>query len=91
MTTSLSDHLICTACNSIGCDSVNERTLVHIKQFIIHVTPKKISVGDDVTLECIALKSFASEVNWRKDYHLKQYSESGKDWIFIYKDLKNIF
>ena len=81
----LSNHLICTACNNIGCDSVNERTLVYIKQFIIHVSRKEISVGEEVTLECIALRNFASEVHWQTENHLSQYLESGEKCYLEYE------
>ena len=75
----LSDSLACTACNSQGCYSVVERASVYVEKFLIYAEPDRISVGDNIVIDCVALNSFASKVEWQVKNGLEQYIETGKN------------
>ena len=75
----MTDFITCTTCSDdYGCSATSERALAFVDKLMIHVEPKEIAVGDDVTLECIALKSYASKIEWQIEDHLKPFFESGK-------------
>ena len=62
----MSENLSCKACNEIGCDLLEEKAYILDQQFITYVSSNKIVEGDNVTLECIALKSYASSITWKQ-------------------------
>ena len=82
----MTDFITCTTCSDkYGCSSVSERALVFVEKLMIHVKSEEIAVGEDVTLECIALKSYTSKIEWQIEDHLKPFFVSGNDPNTIYK------
>ena len=58
----MSSSLNCKACNEFGCNLIGEKAYVLDMQFISHISSNKIVEGDNITLECVALKSYASSL-----------------------------
>ena len=77
----MNDSITCITCSDeYGCNSVSERASVFIDKLMIDVQSEEIAIGEDVTLECIALMSYASKIEWQMDCKnlLVPYFESGK-------------
>ena len=65
------DFLSCTACNEYGCDTAEERMSLLESLFEI-IGPEELVEGDDITLECAAVKSHGAHLTWyRQDRELR--------------------
>ena len=60
------ETISCKACNEFGCHKVGEKAYILDQQFFTYVSSNKIVEGDNITLECVALKSCASSITWTK-------------------------
>ena len=73
----MSEYLSCKACNSNGCDLVEERVSLLNDAISINTEPHQPLQGDHVVLECAALKSLYSGVEWKRDEILENLIKSG--------------
>ena len=60
------ETISCKACNEFGWHQVGEKAYILDQQFFTYVSLNKIVEGDNITLECVALKSYASSITWTK-------------------------
>ena len=72
-----SKSLECSACNSYGCSKVKQNIEPQGSDTELKALDKNIEEGDNVVLECSALKTYADSVTWVVDQSVRDLVQEG--------------